>query len=148
MSRARCTMPPARSAARAVPSVESESTTMISSTSGVSTSRAWRRAPTTRPTVRSSFRAGITTLIRVPAARLAASSRSGGQSRQCVVRRCSHVLAWSCIPGTVPGTLPGGTTGMLPGGDQQAARARRAWRPAAAPARYSPAVALGNRVRG
>ena len=93
MSRARCTVPPARSAARPVPSVESESTTMISSTRGMSTRRACRSAPTTRPTVRSSFRAGITTLIRAPAARLAASSRSGGQSRQSEVWRRSHVRA-------------------------------------------------------
>jgi hypothetical protein len=99
ISRARCTVAPAPAAARAVWSAESESMTTISSISGARAMRALRIAVTTPPTVCSSFRAGITTLIRAPIRSLASSSRSSGQSRQCDVRRSNHSRARSCMPG-------------------------------------------------
>ena len=74
------------SAAAAVPSAESESITTTSSTRGTRSTRAACKAPTTPATVRSSSRAGTTTLIRAPARRLPSSSASAGQSRQCEVR--------------------------------------------------------------
>ncbi len=116
MSRARCTAAPACAAAANVLSVESESMTTTSSTSGVPVTRAARIAWTTPATVRSSLRAGITTLIRAPARCLAASNWLAGQSRQCDVRWPSQLRARSGIPGPAPGELAGGTTGMLPGG--------------------------------
>ena len=96
MSRARYTVAPAFSAAAAVPSAESESITTTSSTRGTRSTRAACKAPTTPATVRSSSRAGTTTLIRAPARRLPSSSASAGQSRQCEVRRPYHASARLC----------------------------------------------------
>ena len=78
---------PAPAAAAAVASLESESMTTSSSTSGTSSTSERAIAPTTPATVRSSFFAGMTTLIVSPSCCLAASSRSGGQSCQRDVRR-------------------------------------------------------------
>ena len=91
-----CTTAPASAAASAVASVESESMTTSSSTSGASATRARCSGPTTPATVRSSFLAGITTLIRAPCRCLSSSSCPRGQSRQCEVRRRYQASArWS-----------------------------------------------------
>ena len=114
MSRAACTVAPALAAAAAVPSAESESMTTTSSTSGIRSTTAARSEPTTPAMVRSSSRAGITTLIRASACRLPSSSTSSGQSRQCEVRRLYHACARLCtqmtplpsprLAGNTPGT--------------------------------------------
>ena len=67
--------------------------TTTSSIRGIRSIRDARIEPTTPATVRSSSRAGITTLIRASACRLRSSSASAGQSRQCQVRRPYHACA-------------------------------------------------------
>src|SRR5258708_3762749 len=70
--------------------------TTSSSTSGTASISSSRRAPTTSPTVASSSRAGITTLIRVSWCCFQFSSVWTGQSRQCDVRWPSQASARSC----------------------------------------------------
>ena len=70
--------------------------TTTSSIRGIRSTRAARIAPTTPAMVRSSLRAGITTLMRAPARRLPSTSTSAGQSRQCQVRRPYHACARLC----------------------------------------------------
>jgi hypothetical protein len=96
---ARYTVAPASSATCAVASVESESITTTSSTSPVPAARA-TIAPATCATVRSSLRAGMTTLTLRPRPVLRAASWRSGQSCQRLVRRRNQVetgLSFSLI---------------------------------------------------
>ena len=87
-------------------SVESESITTSSSTRGVWLTRVRDRAPTTPATVRSSFRAGITTLIRVPWRCFSSIRSRAGQSCQREVRRRYQDCSKSPIPAAVSFLLP------------------------------------------
>ncbi|CAM5349890.1 hypothetical protein SDIAM26S_02556 [Streptomyces diastaticus subsp. diastaticus] len=77
----RCTTrAPASAASREVRSVEPESITTSSSTSGTASISERRISATIAPTVASSFSAGSTTLIVDPLPRLAATSALSGRS--------------------------------------------------------------------
>src|SRR5579862_3386125 len=117
MSRARCTTAPAPAAARPVASVESESMTTSSSTRGTSDTRAWISGPTTPATVRSSFLAGMTTLIRTSPCRLRSSSSVSGQSVQSEVRRRYQASARGSIRPATPSAHPDPQATGLRGGD-------------------------------
>ncbi len=101
------TSAPAAAATAAVRSVERESTTTISSTSGIRSTRSVRMAATIAPTVASSSRAGSTTLI--PVSPLASSRRRGGQSPAVLVRRANHDATSGSTRSPSPLAVPDGT---------------------------------------